>query len=87
MTWVYQITQREKGGNNILNITGYWCDEYVLTFDQRGVLRDWAHKSQKHRDPPSRADCVTNGFMSKRSSFNLAVAPDRMVVKIRLIFV
>lgn len=60
--WVYQITQREKGGNNILDITGYWCDEYVLTFDQRGVLRHWGHKSQKHRDPPSPADCVTNGF-------------------------
>ena len=69
MTWVYQITQREKGGNNILNITGYWCDEYVLTFDQRGVLRDWGHKAQKHRDPPSPADCVTNGFMSKAGSF------------------
>ena len=59
--WVYQITQREKGGNNILDITGFWCDEYVLTFDER-VLRHWEHKSQKHRDPPSPADCVTNGF-------------------------
>jgi hypothetical protein len=70
MTWVYQITQREKGGNNILDIVGYWCDEYVLTFDQSGVLRHWENKSQKHRDPPSPATCVTNGFMSKAGSFN-----------------
>jgi len=68
--WVYQITQREKGGNNILDIVGFWCDEYVLTFDQQGVLRHWEHKSQKHRDPPSPTNCVTNGFMSQASSFN-----------------
>ena len=70
-TWVYQITQREKGGNNILDIVGYWCDEYVLTFDQSGVLRHWENKSQKHRDPPSPANCVTNGFMSKASAVHL----------------
>ena len=69
-TWVYQMTQREKGGNNILDIVGFWCDEYVLTFDQQGVLRHWEHKSQKHRDPPSPTNCVTNGFMSQASSFN-----------------
>jgi hypothetical protein len=68
--WVYQITQREKGGNNILDIVGFWCDEYVLTFDQQGVLRHWEHKSQKHRYPPSPTNCVTNGFMSQASSFN-----------------
>jgi hypothetical protein len=70
-TWVYQMTQREKGGNNILDIVGYWCDEYVLTFDQSGVLRHWENKSQKHRDPPSPATCVTNGFMSKASAVHL----------------
>jgi hypothetical protein len=69
--WVYQITQREKGGNNILDVVGYWCDEYVLTFDQSGVLRHWENKSQKHRDPPSPATCVTNGFMSKASAVHL----------------
>jgi hypothetical protein len=70
-TWVYQMTQREKGGNNILDIVGYWCDEYVLTFDQSGVLRHWENKSQKHRDPPSPANCVTNGFMSKASAVHV----------------
>jgi hypothetical protein len=60
--WVYQFQQPEKGGNNILDITGFWCDEYVLTFDQEGILRHWTHKSKKHRDPPTSADCVSNGF-------------------------
>ena len=61
--WVYQIRQPEKGGNNIWTITGFWCDEYVLTFDQQAVLRHWTHKSQKHRDERSLADCVRNGFV------------------------
>jgi hypothetical protein len=60
--WVYQIMQREKGGNNILDIIGFWCDEYVLTFDEGEVLRHWEHKSQKHRDAPSQTDCVIDGF-------------------------
>lgn len=40
---------RERG-NNIWTITGYWWDEYVLAFDEHGVLRHWTDKSEKHRD-------------------------------------
>lgn len=67
--WVYQMTQREKGGNNILDITGFWCDEYVLAFDRKGILQNWDHKSQKHRDPPSPSNCVADGFMALGSVF------------------
>lgn len=67
--WIYQMTQREKGGNNIIDITGFWCDEYVLIFDQRAILQHWTHKSQKHRDPPSPSDCVSDGFMAPGSGF------------------
>lgn len=61
--WVYQFRQPEKGGNNILDIPGFWCDEYVLTFDRQEVLRHWTHESQKHRDERSLADCVRKGFV------------------------
>lgn len=60
--WVYQIREPEQGGNNSWTITGFWCDEYVLTFDGDGVLRRWTHRSQKHRDERSQADCVSDGF-------------------------
>ncbi len=60
--WVYQVREPEQGGNNSWTITGLWCDEYVLTFDGDGVLRRWTHRSQKHRDERSQADCVSNGF-------------------------
>lgn len=60
--WVYQIKASEKGGNNDWSVTGSWCDEYVLTFDQHGILRHWTHKSQKHRDEDWPTYCVTDGF-------------------------
>jgi hypothetical protein len=60
--WLYQIREPEMGGNDSSTITGSWCDEYVLTFDAKGVLRRWTHRSQKHRDDRSRADCVSDGF-------------------------
>ena len=61
--WVYQIRESEMGSNDSLPIiTAFWCDEYVLTFDAQGVLRRWTHRSQKHRDERSQADCVSDGF-------------------------
>src|SRR5579884_2819483 len=59
--WVYQFWDTEKGGNNIWTITGYWCDEYVLTFDKQKILRAWTHKSEKHRDERSMDYCVKGG--------------------------
>ncbi len=60
--WIYQIRAAEEGGNNDWSVTGSWCDEYVLTFDQQGILRNWTHKSQKHRDEDWPSYCVTGGF-------------------------
>ena len=60
--WVYQFRESEIGSNETYSITAYGCDEYVLTFDAEGVLRRWTHRSQKHRDEPSQADCVREGF-------------------------
>jgi hypothetical protein len=59
--WVYQRREAEKGGNNIWTITGWWCDEYALTFDKDGILRHWTHQSEKHRDERTLSECVQNG--------------------------
>ena len=46
--WIYRIREFVQGGNNVWNMTGdWWCDEYTLTFDAQGILRHWAHTSQK----------------------------------------
>ena len=31
--------------------TGFWCDEYRLTFDKNSVLRGWTHRSFFHGGP------------------------------------
>ncbi|WP_447973993.1 hypothetical protein [Nitrospira sp. Kam-Ns4a] len=60
--WVYEVYAIEPGGQNTWMTTGSWCDEYVLTFDGRGILRAWTHKSEKHGGERMPTYCVTNGF-------------------------
>lgn len=62
LVWVYEVRQVEQASNNSWSGTGSWCDEYVLTFDQAGLLRRWTHKSQLHRGVSWPAYCVTDGF-------------------------
>jgi len=40
-------------------------DEYVLTFDEQGILRKWTHKSEGHGGETEPACCVTDGFKPK----------------------
>ncbi|MEW6544965.1 MAG: hypothetical protein AB1411_15320 [Nitrospirota bacterium] len=37
--WVYQVRYQQPG--NYLASPGMWCDEYVLTFDDKAILRRW----------------------------------------------
>lgn len=60
--WVYQVREQEPG--NRWTSTGLWCDEYVLTFDDRSILRHWTHKSQFHGGELMPAYCVPGGAMA-----------------------
>lgn len=60
--WVYEVYQQEPGSQQSWAAFGSWCDEYVLTFDKQGVLRNWTHKSEKHGGENMPAYCVTGGF-------------------------
>lgn len=46
--WVYEVREQEPGAQNTWASAGSWCDEYVLTFDRQGILRDWTHTSYFH---------------------------------------
>jgi len=46
--WLYEVREIEPGAQNSWATAGSWCDEYRLTFDQGGVLRQWTHKSYFH---------------------------------------
>jgi hypothetical protein len=60
--WVYEVRALEPGSQSTWSSMGSWCDEYVLTFDQRGILRRWTHQSQLHGGETMPTYCVTGGF-------------------------
>ncbi|MFM8550758.1 MAG: hypothetical protein ACKOCD_00320 [Nitrospiraceae bacterium] len=60
--WVYQIMWQDPSNQNSWGAPGTWCDEYVLTFDKQGILRNWTHKSEGHGGELSPTYCVTDGF-------------------------
>lgn len=61
--WVYQIREEQSGSR--ITAPGVWCDEYVLTFDDKGVLRQWTHKSKFHGGERMPTYCVEDGYQSK----------------------
>jgi len=46
--WTYEVRELEPGSQNTWASIGSWCDEYRLTFDQEGILRQWTHASYVH---------------------------------------
>jgi hypothetical protein len=60
--WVYHVYYEDPGPANKWGAAGTWCDEYVLTFDKQGILRNWTHKSEGHGGELMPTYCVTDGF-------------------------
>jgi hypothetical protein len=61
--WVYQVRTQQPGSR--INAPGTWCDEYVLTFDMRAVLKDWTHRSYFHGGENNPTYCVPGGMDGK----------------------
>jgi len=61
--WVYQVREQQSGSR--WTAPGMWCDEYVLTFDEQTILRQWTHRSEFHGGELMPTYCVTGGFGSK----------------------
>jgi len=55
--WQYEVLEEQPTHRG--SPTGFWCDEYRLTFGPDGVLRRWTHRSFFHggelRPEPCRA--------------------------------
>ena len=46
--WTYDIYEVEGGSQQSWAAMGSWCDRYVLSFDNHGILRQWTHTSYAH---------------------------------------
>ncbi len=55
--WIYEVREVEPGSQNTWASAGSWCDEYALTFDKGGILREWTHKSFFHAGENMPASC------------------------------
>jgi hypothetical protein len=62
--WIYEIHQIEPGCQNTWCATGSWCDQYVLSFDSEGILREWARKSYLHGGELMPARCESGVLKS-----------------------
>ena len=60
--WIYEVREQEPGC--CWTARGLWCDEYVLTFDNRAVLRRWTHETYFHGGDMMPAYCVPGRFKS-----------------------
>jgi outer membrane protein assembly factor BamE (lipoprotein component of BamABCDE complex) len=58
--WIYEVREVEPGAQNSWAAAGSWCDEYALTFDRNGVLREWTHNSYFHGGENMPASCNSN---------------------------
>jgi outer membrane protein assembly factor BamE (lipoprotein component of BamABCDE complex) len=56
-TWIYEIRYEQPG--NYLAPTGMWCDEYLLSFDNGKVLRNYTKRSEFHGGELMPTTCVT----------------------------
>ncbi len=61
--WVYQVRTQQPGSR--INAPGTWCDEYVLTFNTRHILRDWTHREYFHGGENTPTYCVPGGLEGK----------------------
>ncbi|HEV8540331.1 MAG TPA: hypothetical protein VGQ60_04140 [Nitrospiraceae bacterium] len=60
--WVYNVYFADTTAQNSWGAPGTWCDEYVLTFDKKGILSGYNHKSEGHGGELSPTYCVTDPY-------------------------
>ena len=46
-TWLYEVLEEQPTHRG--TPTGFWCDEYRVSFDSDGILRAWTHRSFFHK--------------------------------------
>jgi outer membrane protein assembly factor BamE (lipoprotein component of BamABCDE complex) len=54
--WIYE--RREQQPGNRYTAPGMWCEQYILTFDQQSVLRDWTRREHFHGGELMPRECV-----------------------------
>ena len=54
--WVYELREQQSG--NRLTAPGMWCEQYLLTFDDKAVLQKWRQVSHFHGGELMPQECI-----------------------------
>lgn len=54
--WVYE--HREQQSGNLYTPPGTWCEQYLLTFDDKAVLQQWRQFSHFHGGELMPTECI-----------------------------
>ena len=61
--WVYEFREQQSG--NRYTPPGTWCEEYLLTFDDKAVLQKWKQVSHFHGGELMPTECIPRMSESK----------------------
>ena len=54
--WIYELHEQQSG--NRLTTPGMWCEQYLLTFDEKAVLEKWRQLSHFHGGELMPTECI-----------------------------
>lgn len=54
--WIYELREQQSG--NRYTSPGIWCEEYLLTFDDKAVLQKWKQLSHFHGGELMPTECI-----------------------------
>lgn len=54
--WVYELMEQQSG--NRFTAPGVWCEQYVLTFDDKAVFQRWRQLSHFHGGELMPTECI-----------------------------
>ena len=61
--WVYELMEQQSG--NRFTAPGVWCEQYLLTFDDKAVFQRWKQLSHFHGGELMPKECMPEGEQPK----------------------
>jgi hypothetical protein len=61
--WVYELREQQSG--NRFTAPGMWCEEYLLTFDDKAIFQRWRQLSNFHGGELMPKECIPGAEASK----------------------
>ena len=54
--WIYELREQQSG--NRFTAPGIWCEQYLLTFDNKAIFQGWRQLSHFHGGELMPTECI-----------------------------